>query len=188
MSAIVKPSNPYQPSARQGLMMAPNTAHTNITPFPPAVRSRYERQQIAQLPTVAPLTRQPTEAVKAFPRPQSIPTWLRMLVIAQRGSLVITFVLASTVLAIYSWAVYSQQQWSRQYQRYETLQRHERELTATNEALKDHLAQQAESAGSGLVLPNASNTVFLEPATPRFNTIPTQPIAPAATLPAPLGY
>jgi hypothetical protein len=53
--------------------------------------------------------------------------------ILQRGSDVITLILGIVTLTIYSWTVYTQQQWTQEYRKLGTLQRNERDLTTTNE-------------------------------------------------------
>ncbi len=117
------------------------------------------------------------------------PVWLRSLLFLQRSSDLITFLLVATTLTIYSWTVYTQQQWTQEYRKLETLQRHERHLTTTNEVIKDQLAQQAESPATGLVNPTHANTIVLKPAPQRqYQAAPTQTNNPEPTATAPLGY
>lgn len=117
------------------------------------------------------------------------PVWLRSLLLLQRSSDLITFLLVATTLTIYSWTVYTQQQWAKAYRELETLQRHERHLTTANEVFKDQLAQQAESPATGLVKPTHANTIVLKPAPQRQSyTAPTQTADAKPTATAPLGY
>ncbi|NJN85184.1 MAG: hypothetical protein HC881_01205 [Leptolyngbyaceae cyanobacterium SL_7_1] len=184
MTAIVKPAFD-RPSSKQ-IAIAPRS---NVTPLAP-VRSRHQRQQLTphpvannppvQFPIVAPP--QPIQ----LPADRSNPMWLRGLLVAQRGSTLITFCLSVAALAVYSWTVYSQQLWGREYQRLETLQRNERQLMTASESLKNQLATQAETSESGLILPNSENTIFLQ-------TAPVRQISPATVAtpsasPKPLGY
>jgi len=111
--------------------------------------------------------------VRSLPSARSVPDWLRLLLLAQRGSAIATFTLVGFTLLVYGWTVYSQQLWSRQYRELEALQRQERQLTAANEALKQEIAQQAERSNSRLTLPNPSSNIFLQPA-------PSRPATPAA--------
>jgi len=120
---------------------------------------------------------------------QKTPIWLSSLLFLQRSSDVVTFILVATTLTIYSWTVYTQQQWTKEYRKLETLQRHERQLTTTNAVIKDQLAQQAENPATGLVTPTAGNTIFLPPAPQRqAQTIPTSTAEPESKATTPLGY
>lgn len=134
-----------------------------------AVPNRISTQSIA--PTVGrrPRSRAHLTAVPARQQPftRAIPGWLRLLLVAQRGSSVLTFVLVAVTIVIYGWTVCSQQLWSREYQRLENLQRQERQTTAANEVLKNQMAREAAAPNSGLVLPNPSNTIFLQSAPQR---------------------
>jgi hypothetical protein len=115
--------------------------------------------------------------------------WLRSLLFLQRGSDVVTFCLVAVVLTVYSWTVYAQQQWSQEYRKLETLQRHERHLTTTNETLKDQLAQQAENPETGLVTPTTANTIYLPPVRQEPQAAPARSLPEAKpTTSMPLGY
>ncbi|MFE1747603.1 hypothetical protein [Coleofasciculus sp. H7-2] len=117
------------------------------------------------------------------------PAWLRSLVTLQRTSNLVCFLLIASTLGVYAWTVYTQQMWSQEYRKLETLQRHERQMTAANEALKNQLAQEAELPGTGLVAPNPANTIFLPPA-PQRQSLPKPAATPnSETSPTtPLGY
>ncbi len=117
------------------------------------------------------------------------PMWLSSLLFLKRGSDVMTFLLVAATLTIYSWTVYTQQQWSREYRNLETLQRHERQMTTANAAIKNQLAQQAESPSTGLVNPTQANAIFLPPAPQRqSHTAPTKTTDPEPVPKTPLGY
>ena len=117
------------------------------------------------------------------------PLWLSSLLFLQRSSDVITFLLVAATLTIYSWTVYTQQQWSQEYGKLQKLQRDERQLTTANAVIKDQLAQQAEKPGTGLVPPTQANTIFLQPAPQRpFHTAPNQSTEPEPPQLPPLGY
>ena len=129
------------------------------------------------------------QRVEKLPSRQNLPIWLRTLLFLQRSSSVASFFLISATLALYGCTVYTQQMWSQEYRKLETMQRHERLLTATNEVLKTQLAKQAERPDTGLVAPNPANMLFLSPApqrppkeAPKGNSEPK----PAPNLP--LGY
>lgn len=118
-----------------------------------------------------------------------MPLWLRLFIQLQRGSLVITFVLATAALVVYGNTVYTQQLWSKEYRKLKTLQRNEREMVATNEGLKNQLALQAEQPGSGLVLPSTDSTIFLQPAPQRALPAANPTVLQAEPAPkTPLGY
>ena len=127
--------------------------------------------------------------VRRLPSKRSLPLWLRLLIQAQRGSLVIAFILVTATLIVYGSTVYTQQLWSKEYRKLKTLQRNEREMIATNEGLKNQLALQADRPGSGLVPQTPDNTIFLQPA-PQRPALVTTPSAPKAELApnTPLGY
>ncbi|NEO29275.1 MAG: hypothetical protein F6K36_02230 [Symploca sp. SIO3C6] len=123
------------------------------------------------------------------PWQRTMPNWLQSLLFLQRSSDLISVLLVGATLSIYSWTVWTQQQWTREYRKLETLQRQERDLTSANETLKEQLAQQAESPASGLVNPTTANTIFLPPAKERKSQAVPKPKTsqqPAATIP--LGY
>ncbi len=120
---------------------------------------------------------------------QPKPSWISSLTFIQRCSDLVAFLLVAATLSIYSWTVYTQQQWAQEYRKLETLQRHERQLTTANEVMKDQLAQQAESPATGLVTPTQANTIFLPPAPQRQVSVtpaPTTDQEAGAT--SPLGY
>lgn len=109
---------------------------------------------------------------------RSAPFWLIRLCYLQRHSSVILFLLVAMMLTVYSLTVYFQQMWSQEYQQLESLQRHERQLTTTNEVLKNQMALQAQQPTMGLVPSNPATAIFLSPA-------PQRPLpAPESVLPA----
>jgi hypothetical protein len=117
-----------------------------------------------QMPRLEP---QPRPVVRPMPQPRPLPIWVKLLLKVQKGSSVMTFLLMGTVLLIYGWTVFTQQRWGREYRHWEALQKHEQQLMATNEVLKNQMAQQAENPKVGLVAPDPSSMIFLAPAAPR---------------------
>lgn len=89
------------------------------------------------------------------------PAWLRFLLFLQHCSSFVTVSLVVSTLIVYAGVVYSQQQWSSNYDELKKLQRSYRNLIATNETLKNQLAEQAEQPEAGLVLPDPDNTIVL---------------------------
>jgi hypothetical protein len=115
------------------------------------------------------LASRPKPSGKTVPMPssESVPWWLRSLCTLERRCSSVTILLMVTTLTVYGWTVYSQQMWSKAYRKLGTLQRDERQLTTTNEVLKNKMALQGEEQGTGLVPPNPTTTIFLTPASGR---------------------
>ena len=130
-----------------------------------------------------------TPTVATLPQPRPVPAWLRLLMKVQQGSTVMTLLLMGTVLAIYGWTVFTQQRWGHEYRRWGALQKHEQQLMATNEVLKNQMAQQAESPKAGFVAPDPSSMIFLSPAALRPAVQPDIEVSIPEPLPnRPLGY
>ncbi|HEY9829349.1 MAG TPA: hypothetical protein V6D26_02135, partial [Stenomitos sp.] len=137
-----------------------NAAQRSILPQPrrskqPATHARVTPSKVAPSSSV---TRMPSrtagqkvEQLNVSQQPK--PIWLSSLLVLQRGSDLVAFFLVATTLTIYSWTVYTQQQWAQEYRKLENLQRQERQLTTANAVMKDQLAQQAERPATGLVTP-----------------------------------
>lgn len=105
-----------------------------------------------------------SQVEKLSTRSKSIPASLRSLLILQKTSSVVVFILMAAALSIYAWIVYSQQLWSKEYKKLETLQRDERQLTSTNETIKNQAAKEAEKQEFGLVPLTPDKNIFV-PAT-----------------------
>ncbi|PSB02569.1 hypothetical protein [Merismopedia glauca] len=140
--------------------------------------------------TVAPqVTRNYPESVSPVPdlkpTPLALP-WLRSLLVAQRSTTAICFLLVAGLLSVYTWTVYTQQLWTREYRKLESLQRQERQMTAANEVLKNSLADTAERPESGLLPTSVANSIFVIPA-PQRRFIPAKAVE-APEPKRPLGY
>ena len=172
-------------------------------PNPARQRSQGEAPQrpIPLRSAQQPATAQPTrltsarsdaaqsDVVQTLPRPQTTPSWLKLLLVLQRTSSAFTFFLVIGLMVVYGWTVYTQQRWGRAYSRMETLQKQERQIMAANEVIKNQMAKQAETPDSGLVLPEPGNTIFLTPAPQRPSVTPEVNLPPPQPIPArPLGY
>jgi hypothetical protein len=141
--------------------------------------------KVTNLPSLT--ARQKVEKLNTVQAPT--PVWLSPLLFIQRSSDIVTFILVASTLSLYSWTVYTQQQWSQDYRKLENLQRDERHLTTTNAVIKDQLAQQAEKPATGLVSPSPANTIFLTPAPQRqARTTPSQTASNEPGARNPLGY
>ena len=174
MNAAQRSVLPQQRRSRRG------AANSKVTQSTVAVSST-----VTSIPSAT--AGQKVEKLNVSQRPK--PIWLSSILVVQRSSDLMAFILVATTLSIYSWTVYTQQQWSREYRKLEDLQREERQLTTTNAVMKDQLAQQAERPGTGLVTPTPANPLVL-PASPQrpFQTAPTQSANPVPVAKTPLGY
>ena len=125
-----------------------------------------------------------------FPQVQPLPVKLRVLLVLQKSSLGLAFMLIATSIAVYVSTVRIPELWSKKYQDLETLQRQERQLLATNESLKHKLAQQAQQEDSNLALITSNNTIFIPPAplSPSKPTQLKQSLMPVYPKDIPMGY
>ncbi len=136
------------------------------------------QQQIASLPRLSPSN-------------TTIPQWLLRFYNLYHYSCLGTFLLVVAVLVVYGWTVYSQKLWGQNYQKLQELQRDERQLTKTNEVLKNKMAQEAAKPNAGLLSPNPKKTIFLPEAQLEVNQNSYGNIAQPQTqpsLPSSLGY
>jgi hypothetical protein len=160
------------------------SAHSTRLEAIPSLRSRRGSRASSRVSLPTAVNEQ---VVTSLPRTPSLPTWLKWLTIAQRASAVTTFLLVATILVAYSWTVYVQQRWGQEYSKFESLKKQERQLISGNEALKNQMAQQAESPNSGLMVPNPNNAIFLAPA-PERPPVPTKRASQQVLPSKPLGY
>jgi hypothetical protein len=118
--------------------------------------------------------------------------WVQWLTTWQRYTSAIALILISATLSTYGAIVYSQQLWNREYQKLQSLQRQERELTTAEELLKNQLAETAVTPNQGLIPPTPENNVFLEAVPQRPAIRITNSPAKSAPTPkhssTPLGY
>lgn len=176
--------------------MLMNAAHRSVLPQKrrsrqPAASSKVTRSRAVLSSTVTSLPSRATgqKVERLNTTQQTTPTWLASLIFIQRGSDIVTFLLVAATLTIYSWTVYTQQQWSQEYRKLENLQRNERNLTTANEVMKDQLAQQAEKPATGLVNPTHASAIFLPLAPHRPSSPPpTQTVDLDSAAKSPLGY
>jgi len=112
-----------------------------------------------------------------------------MLIGLERCVSVVTIALGAATVTVYGLTVSSGQQWSRDYNSLQSLQRYERQLRVANEVLKNQMAEQAENPDTGLVPQNPTNTIFIPPASERLSSaISPVPSTTASKLTMPLGY
>ena len=122
-----------------------------------------------------------------FPSVQPLPVKLRVLLLLQKSSLGLAFILIATSIAVYVSTVRIPELWSKKYQDLETLQRQERQLVAANESLKYKLAQQAQQEDSNLALIKSNNALFI-PLSQSKGTNPQQKLMPVESQNIPMGY
>ncbi|MBW4662661.1 MAG: hypothetical protein KME01_00395 [Chroococcus sp. CMT-3BRIN-NPC107] len=96
-----------------------------------------------------------------------VPIWFLRLSFWQRRFGIATYLLIAAMLVAYSSTVYFQQKWHQEFLKLESLQRHERQLTSTNEVLKNQLAAEAEKPATGLMPPNPTEAIILKASNPR---------------------
>jgi hypothetical protein len=122
---------------------------------------------------------------------QSLPQWLQRLVKLQNQVWVTTIVLSAAALGVYSWSVYSQQQWGQAYRRLEHLRRNERQLISGSEMIKNQIAGQVNPTDLGLAPQVANDVIFLQPQPAVTDPRATDRLSPDAPQPSsskPSGY
>lgn len=155
--------------------MAARPAEIDYVPVPlpifrrsqPSRRQQRAQTRRGQLLGSAATAAAPVSAVEPLAPQAQFPATVRNLMLLQRGSSVLMLGLGAMSLMVYSWTVHSQRAWSEAYGKLDQLRRNEPQLTVANEALKQHLANDAELENSGLVDPDPTQALFLEPASPR---------------------
>jgi hypothetical protein len=93
----------------------------------------------------------------------SLPNWLTSFRFLQTSSSFVALCLIGTTLFLYGWTVYTQQTWGKQYKNLEHLQKQERDLTFTNETMKNTLAEDTNMEDSDLIPATPEKLVFINP-------------------------
>ncbi|WP_339384391.1 hypothetical protein [Microcoleus sp. LEGE 07076] len=101
--------------------------------------------------------------LKVMPDRQWQPMWLQSLLRVERASSAAVILLLGGALTLYGLTVYSEQRWSQEYQKLETLRLREQQLTAASEVLKHQLAKEAQNPETGLAPQSPADTIFLQP-------------------------
>ncbi len=94
-------------------------------------------------------------------RSHPMPIWFLHLRLWQRRFGIATYLLIAGTLAAYGSTVYLQQKWNQEFRKLENLQHHERQLTTTNEVLKNQLAKEAEQPATNLIPPDPAMAIIL---------------------------
>ena len=170
------------------------------TEFDPREQShRHQQNKTSALPSqspgnVVPLrvngparrVRLDADATLSLPSQPKLPWGLSLLNRLQQGSAVITGVLVTGALVVYSSTVYIDKSTSRAIAQLDTLQGESQQLTSANEAIKQSLAEQAARPDSGLEPYEAGDVLFVPPEPPRAKRELTLP--EPEEMPGPLGY
>ena len=159
-AAIRSPDSPRSRSTRKPAARPANSKVTSI--------SRARRAKIGPvLPNyeVADEQAEPRVAsvLKVMPDRQWQPVWLRSIRRVERASSAAVVLLLGGALTLYGLTVYSQQRWSQEYQKLETLRLQEQQLSAASEVLKNQLAKEAQNPETGLSPQKPADTIFLSP-------------------------
>jgi len=128
-----------------------------------------KRQTLTNSPTLQTNQQQNSSYSNVSPSNTTKPQWLIRFFTLYRYSCLGTFLLVVAVLVVYGWTVYSQKLWGQNYRKLQELQRDERQLTKTNEVLKNKMAQEAEKPNAGLLSPTPNKTIFLPGEQPEAN-------------------
>lgn len=169
MTAALRKFDSPQPRRSRQRVAAKNS-HNQVTYLPsvsPAgLSGRLDRAQGSTLSaTASPInTSQRSRKVANLTNAWAKPMWLRSLLGMNRAIAIVTLILVSGVLGVYSQVVYTKQNWGQEYRQLERLQKEERQIAAFNEALKHNIAQTAKQEGTGLVTPDSNYMIVLEPA------------------------
>ncbi|MEX0269551.1 hypothetical protein AB3R30_10435 [Leptolyngbyaceae cyanobacterium UHCC 1019] len=192
MATALRSQRPTPPDSRSDHLtnrLAPRRKASSRSAYSVTPVAHSGRSPKLPLATVSVLSTQPT--VRKLPAAPPLPKWLRLLMQAQRGSLIVTFALIVTTLVVYGGTVYMQQLWTKEYRKLKTMQRSERQMLAASEVLKNQIIQQAESPNSGLVTKTPQHTLVLESSplrTVKPAAIPIVIKAETSTNEPPLGY
>lgn len=165
-----------------------------VVSFDQARKKRVKASLTNALPVANPPLPIPTPTVvKALPKPQPQPLWLSSIIAVQKVSSVITSLIIGSTLTVYGLTVYRESSWTQEYPRLEQLRATEQQLRTAQELLKNEIAITADSPNTGLVVPQPSDMIYVEPAPirPQPSPKPTDgieldPVSP--TVNRPLGY
>jgi len=106
----------------------------------------------------------PTQWKRYRKKPTTFPLFIRVLLVFQHTSSILTLSAIAVSLVMYGLTFYTQQMWNRQYEQLQELQRYERNVTSINEALKDEIAEQGKTNNEAFVPLTPDYNVYLESA------------------------
>ncbi len=123
---------------------------------------------------------------------KNFPILIRVLLLFQYTSSVLTLGGIAITLVMYGLTVYTQQLWNRQYEKLQTLQRHERTVISINEALKDEIIESGNRTRQNLVPLTPDRMIYLQPApipeSPDNDASSPEKLEPPQINDRPLGY
>ncbi len=162
MTAAIR--SPDSGRSRSTRKPAEAPAHSKVTSIGRARRAKigpvlpnYEATDEQPGPRVA------ASVLKVMPDRQWQPLWLRSIRRVERASSAAVVLLLGGALTLYGLTVYSEQRWSQEYQKLETLRLQEQQLSAASEVLKNQLATEAQNPETGLAPQKPADTIFLSP-------------------------
>ena len=86
---------------------------------------------------------------------------LQFLLLINKVSVTIAFILVTLTLSVYGWTVRVPGLWSQEFRKLTKLQQEERYLVGANEVLKHQLAQQAQKPEVGLTQLHPEDLIFI---------------------------
>ncbi|MEG3862617.1 hypothetical protein [Microcoleus sp. herbarium12] len=191
-AAIRSPDSRRRPAARKPAIAPANSKVTSIARARRAKTGPQLPNYLAADEQPGPQARPGSSVLKVLPDRQWQPVWLRSLLQVQRASSALALLLLGGSLSLYGLTVYSEQRWSQEYQKLETLRLREQQLSAASEVLKHQLAKEAQNPETGLTPQNPADTIFLPPAQEQRSPQAAQNSEPAlkktAGVETPLGY
>ncbi|MDX2270611.1 MAG: hypothetical protein NW237_01495 [Cyanobacteriota bacterium] len=117
-----------------------------------------------------------------------LPAWLQRLLWLKQITTVSAILACLTVLGLYSWTVYTQQRWSKQYQTLEQMRVNERQFLLTQESISNSLRDAASRSNMVPLVPERMLEV------PIASPLPVEPKVATANQPTientfyPVGY
>ncbi|MGL5035353.1 MAG: hypothetical protein ACRC6M_16320 [Microcystaceae cyanobacterium] len=111
-----------------------------------------------------------------------LPTSLQFLQKFQQATTVLTLGFVAAALGLYAFTVYTPKSWSKEFDKLQTLQKYERQMVASNEAIKHQLAEQAVTPRSGLVKVAPQQNIFLTSTASSLKPIPPKAESAASKL------
>jgi hypothetical protein len=131
-------------------------------------------------------------SIKTLPDPNAypVPNWLKFLISFQRLSIATTVLLTVAVFGVYSWTVYAQESWNKEYKQLEELKRLERNFTTTEGVLEHSMVGEAQQTSKQkLVRETPEQSIFLQSAPAQPLSVPPQTLNRQQEKPFdPLGY
>ncbi|GAB4533366.1 MAG: hypothetical protein Tsb0014_18720 [Pleurocapsa sp.] len=150
MSALPKPSFPIKASPRRQKSKKRRKAVAGYHPL--ANTSQVNNKSL------------PVNSARHISGNQALPANLQVLMLLQRCSFGVALISMVTSIGVYISTVRIPQQWSQEYEKLETLQRQERQLTTINETIRYEIAKQAGQEKSELSILNPDDAIFVTPA------------------------